>query len=72
MKIVSNDAFQKYSSAEAVKAPFEIGYLIALGKTSYNIEEALIKPCMLKAASLVLGEAKQEELEKISLSMTLQ
>ena len=68
IKIVSSDAFWKYSSAEAVEASLEIAYLIALAKNSHNIGKALIKPCMLKATSLVLGKVNRKELAKTSLS----
>ena len=53
MKIVSSNAFQKYSSAEAVEASSKIAYLIALAKKPHNIGGTSIKPCMLKEASLV-------------------
>ena len=55
MNIMCSDVFWKYSSAEAVEASFEIAYSIALAKKPHNIEEILIKPCLLKAANLVLG-----------------
>ena len=53
-KIVSNHAFRKYSSAEAVESSFEIAFLIALAKKPHNIKETLIKSC-LKADSLFWG-----------------
>ena len=68
MKIVSSDAFWKYSSAEAVEASFEIAYSIALAKNLHNIGKTLIKLCMLTAASLVLGEANRKERAKIFLT----
>ena len=67
MKIASSYAFREHSSAEAVEASFKIAYLIALAKKPHNIEETLIKLCMLKAASLVLGKANTE-LANISFS----
>ena len=68
MKIVSSDAFRKYLSAEALGVSFEIAYLIALAKRPHNNRDTLIKPCVLKAASLGLGEANRKELAKISFS----
>ena len=60
MKIVSSYAFRKYSSAEAVEASFKIAFLIALAKKPHNIEKTLIKSCMLKEASLVLGRQTEK------------
>ena len=65
---MSSDAFRKYLSAEAVEASFATAYLIVLAKKSHNIGETFMKPCMLKAASLVLVVANREELAKISFS----
>ena len=42
--------------------------MIAQAKKPHNIGETLIKPCMIKAASLVLGVASSNKLAKISLS----
>ena len=68
MKIVSGETFRNSSSAETVEASFKIAYMIALAKKPHNIGETLIKPCMLTATSLVLGEANSKKLAKISLS----
>ena len=54
MKIASNENFCLSLSAEIVEATFEIAHMI--------------KPCMIKAASLVLGVASSNKLAKISLS----
>ena len=45
-----------------------MAYLIPLARQCHNFEKIFIKPCMLKTASLVLGEANRKELTKISLS----
>ena len=68
MKILSADGFCQSSSAEVVEASFEIALMIAQAKKPHNIGEALIKPCMLKATTLVLGETNSKKLAKISLS----
>ena len=42
--------------------------MIALAKKLHNIGETLIKPSMIKAASLALGKATSSKLTQISLS----
>ena len=68
MKIASSELFRQSSPAEAVEASFEIAQMIAQAKKPHNLGETLIKPCMLKAASLVLGETNSKKLAMISLS----
>ena len=68
MKIACTENFSQLSSAELVEASFEIAQMIAQAKKPHNIGETLIKPCMLKASSLVLGESNSKKLAKISLS----
>ena len=68
MKIACAKSFGQLSSAEVVEASFEIAQMIAQAKKPHNIGETLIKPCMLKASSLVLGESSSKKLAKISLS----
>ena len=68
MKILSCDALRKFSFDQAVEASFEIAYLISLAKKPHYVGQALIKTCMPKAASLVLGKANRKELAKISLT----
>ena len=68
MKITSKETFCQSPSAEVVEASFEIAHMIVRAKKSRNIGETLIKPCMTKAASLVLGVASSNKLAKISLS----
>jgi len=68
MKIASSECFCLSSSAEVVEASYEIAHKIAKEKKPHTIGETLIKPCILKAASLVLGEANSKKLGKISLS----
>ena len=68
MKIASSELFRQSSPAEAVEASFEIAHMIAQAKKPHNLGETLKKPCMLKAASLVLGETNSKKLAMISLS----
>ena len=68
MKIICAENFGQSSSAEVVEASYEIAQMIAQAKKPHNIGESLIKPCMLKASSLVLGESNSKKLAKISLS----
>ena len=53
MKITSKEIFCQSPSAEVVEASFEIANMIALAKKLHNIGETLIKPCMIKATSLI-------------------
>ena len=68
MEIASKETFFLSPSAEVVKTSFEVAHMIAQVKKPHNIGETLIKPCMIKAASLVLGVASSNKLAKISLS----
>nr|XP_039272720.1 protein ZBED8-like [Styela clava] len=68
MKIVSEESFRQSSLSEVVEACYEIANMIARAKKPHNIGETFIKPCMLKAASLVLGEKNSKKLANISLS----
>ena len=68
MKIVSKETFCLSPSAEVVEGSSEIAHMIAQAKKPHNIRETLIKPCMIKAPSLVLGVASSIKLAKISLS----
>jgi len=68
LKIASRECFCQSTTAEVVEASYEIAHMIAEEKKPSTIGETLIKPCMLKAASLVLGEANSKKLGKISFS----
>ena len=61
MKIASKETFYQSPSAEVVEASFEIANMIAQTKKPHNIGETMIKPCMIKAASLVLGVASSSK-----------
>ena len=67
-KMRSCDLFRKSFNADAVLASFEISYMIAKAKKPHNIGETLIKPCLLRTSSLMLGETHCKKLSKISLS----
>lgn len=68
MKMAGEMSFYQLLPAEATEASFEIAHMIARTKKPHNIGETLIKPCILKAASLVLGEASVKKLGTIPLS----
>nr|XP_039250101.1 protein ZBED8-like [Styela clava] len=68
MRTCSMNSFCQSPSADVVEASFEIAHMIAKQKKPHGIGETLIKPSILKAASLVLGEASRKKLAKISLS----
>lgn len=50
------------------KASFEIALLIAKQKKPHTIGEELIKPCVLKATQIILGEESEQKMKSISLS----
>ncbi|XP_076799889.1 protein FAM200C-like [Clavelina lepadiformis] len=66
--IASSECFHQSSSAEVVEASFEIAHMIAEEKKPHNIGETLIKWCMLKAVTFVLGETSSKKIAKIPLS----
>ena len=68
MKIVSKEIFCLLPLAEVVEGSSEIAHMIAQAKKPHNIGETLVKPCMIKVPSLVLGVASSNKLAKISLS----
>lgn len=50
------------------KASFEIAFMIAKQKKPHTIGEELIKPCVLKATQIILGEGAEQKMKSISLS----
>lgn len=67
MKLDSTGSFAE-SNQKLLEASYELSYLIAKGKKSHIIGETLVKPCMLKAAEIVLGPESKQKLQQISLS----
>ena len=61
MKIASKETFYQSPSAEVIEASFEIANMIAQAKKPCKIGETMIKPCMIKAASLVLEVASSSK-----------
>ena len=59
--------FQQQSAA-VVEASFEIALEIAKQKKPQTIGETLIKPCMMKAVNLILGEASAKKMQQVALS----
>ena len=53
---------------KVVEASYEISLLIVRAKKPHNVGETLVKPCILSAAKLVLGEDSYQKLSEISLS----
>ena len=51
-----------------LEASCRIAFRIAQSKKPHTIGEELIKPCLIKATTLVLGKEKANKLEEISLS----
>ena len=64
MKITSI-CFRQSSSAEIVETSFEITHMSAKEKKHYNIDETLIKLCLLKAASLVLRKTCSKKWQRL-------
>lgn len=45
------------------EASHEIAHLTAYGKKPHNIGETLVKPCVLHATKIVLGESNKDKLK---------
>ena len=58
--------FHQSLSAEIIEASFEITHMITKEKKPHSIGEALIKPCLLKAAGLVLRKTYSKKIAMIS------
>ncbi|CAH1960876.1 unnamed protein product [Acanthoscelides obtectus] len=54
--------------SQHLKASFEITFRIAKHKKPHTIGEELIKPCVLKATQIILGEGTEQKIQSISLS----
>ncbi|CAH2008427.1 unnamed protein product [Acanthoscelides obtectus] len=54
--------------SQQLKASFEIVFMISKQKKPGTIGEELIKPCILKATQIILGEDTEEKIKSISLS----
>ncbi|CAH1990679.1 unnamed protein product [Acanthoscelides obtectus] len=48
-------------------ASFQIAFMIAKQKEPHTISEELIKPCVLKATQIILGEGAEQKMKSISL-----
>ena len=51
---------------KVVEASYEISLLIVRAKKPHNMGETLVKPCILSAAKLILGEDSYQKLSEIS------
>ncbi|CAM5080638.1 unnamed protein product [Eretmochelys imbricata] len=67
MKLDTTGTFHQ-ASAKVVEASYELSLLIAKAKKVHMIGETLVKPCLLKAADIVLGAKGKKKISKISLS----
>lgn len=67
MKLDSTGVFHQ-DTTNVVEASYELALLIAKEKKAHTIGETLVKPCMLTAAKIVLGDESRQKLSKISLS----
>lgn len=56
------------SSLKVLEASYELSLIIAKEKKSHTIGETLVKPCILKAADVVLGTDSRQKLSQIPLS----
>ncbi|CAH1958650.1 unnamed protein product [Acanthoscelides obtectus] len=52
--------------SQHLKASFEIAFMIAKQKKPHTIGEELIKPCVLKATQIILGEDTEQNMNKQS------
>lgn len=67
VKLDSMGSFAQ-SSEKVLEASFELALLIAKAKKSHTVGETLVKPCLLKAADIVLGIESKQKLSQIPLS----
>ncbi|XP_076325135.1 protein FAM200C-like isoform X1 [Tachypleus tridentatus] len=66
-RIDRSGLFQQQSAA-VMEASYEIAFEIAKQKKPHTIGETLLKPCMMKAVNLILGEASAKKMQQVSLS----
>ena len=57
-----------HQNEAALEVSYRIALRIARTKKPHNIGEELIKPCILEASKLILGEQQANKLQAISLS----
>ena len=55
-------------NASIMEASYEIAFEIVQQKKLQTIGETLLKPCMMKAINLVLGEVSAKKIQQVSLS----
>ncbi|CAB3237619.1 unnamed protein product [Arctia plantaginis] len=67
MKLDSTGSFAQ-SSEKVLEASYELSLLIAKAKKSHAIGETLVKPCLLKAADIILGPETKQKNSQIPLS----
>ncbi|XP_046988243.1 protein ZBED8-like [Schistocerca americana] len=67
MKLDTAGSFAQ-TSEEVLEATYELSLLISRTKKSHIIAETLVKPCLSKAADIVLGSESKQKLSQIPLS----
>jgi len=67
MKIVHTGEFQQ-NNEKIVEASYHIAFMVAQQKKPHTLGEKLIKPSILKAVEIVLGEESKRKIAQISLS----
>lgn len=65
---LDNTGSTAQSSEKVLEASYELSLLIAKEKKSHIIGETLVKPCLLKAADIILGTQSKQKLSQIPLS----
>ncbi|XP_049790084.1 SCAN domain-containing protein 3-like [Schistocerca nitens] len=64
MKLDTAGSFAR-TSEKVLEASYELSLLISRTKKSHIIEGTLVKPCLLKAADIVLGSESKQKLSQI-------
>lgn len=67
MKLGSTGEIQQ-SNEKIVEASYHIAFMVAQQKKSHTLGETLIKPSILKAVEIILGEESKRKIAQISLS----
>lgn len=65
---LDNESSVMFQASNVVRASYEIALLIAKDKKPNSIGESLVKPCIIKAAKLLLDQKSVDKLAQISLS----
>ena len=69
MKLDSSGVFHK-ETWKLAEASYELSLLIAKAKKSHSVGETLVKPCILSAATTVLGKKAKESYQRSPCQIT--